>query len=131
MTVNPSVPRKRILVIDDEPFVRDAVRIVLTFEGHDVKTACGGQEALEILEQESYDLVITDFTMPGIKGDELAVKVKARWPHLPVIMLTAIAENIRASGQRLPGVDALISKPFDLQEFRRLIAEALARRDSL
>jgi CheY-like chemotaxis protein len=90
MKVNPSIPRKRILVVDDEPLVRDSVRMVLAFDGYEVQTASGGTEALELLEHESFDLVITDFNMPGIKGDELAVKIKARWPRKPVIMLTVI-----------------------------------------
>jgi CheY-like chemotaxis protein len=101
--------------------------MVLAFDGYEVKTASGGSEALEILEHESFDLVITDFNMPGIKGDELAVKIKARWPRKPVIMLTAFAENIRASGKPLPGVDALLSKPFDLTVFRAVVVATLEK----
>jgi CheY-like chemotaxis protein len=127
MKVNPSIPQKRILVVDDEPLVRDSVRMVLAFDGYEVQTASGGTEALELLEHESFDLVITDFNMPGIKGDELAVKIKARWPRKPVIMLTAFAENIRASGNPLPGVDALLSKPFDLTVFRAVVVATLEK----
>jgi DNA-binding response OmpR family regulator len=55
------------------------------------------------------------------------VKIKARWPRKPVIMLTAFAENIRASGNPLPGVDALLSKPFDLTVFRAVVVATLEK----
>ena len=80
-------------------------------------------------DMKHFDLVITDFTMPGMKGDALAVQIKARRPGLPVIMLTAYAESIRASKNPLPGVDALINKPFDLADFRGAVAQALAGRN--
>ena len=121
---------KRILVVDDEPFVGQAVRMVLTFDGYEVKAANGGAEALASLEQEHFDLVITDYSMPGMKGDELAVNIKARWPRMPVIMLSAYAENIRASKNPLPGVNALINKPFDLADFRSAVSGAIAGKDT-
>jgi len=127
---NPSIPPKRVLVVDDETFVADAVKMILVFDGHKVTTTTSGQEALAILEQSPHDLVVTDYTMPRMKGDELAVKIKERWPDMPIIMLTAYAENIRAAGTPLPGVDALLSKPFDLADFRAVVAAAFTRGSS-
>ncbi len=116
---------KRILVVDDEPFVCEAVKMMLTFDGHSVKTTNNAKEALTILETEKFDLVITDFAMPAMKGDELAAQIKARLPHQPVIMITAYAEMLQSSGNALPGVDCLIGKPFLLENLRAAILKVL------
>lgn len=116
-------PPRRILVVDDEPFVCDAVRMMLDFDGHYVEMAASGQEALAILDRTKFDLVITDFAMPNMKGDELAAAIKARNPAQPVVMITAYAEMLHASGNPLKGVDFLISKPFLLENLREAIAK--------
>lgn len=121
----PVIPTKKILVVDDEPFVCDAVKMMLTFDGHQVQTANSGKEALATLEKNKFDLVITDFAMPVIKGDELASMIKASYPNQPVIMITAYAEMLQSSGNPLQGVDRLISKPFLLDELREAIAQVL------
>lgn len=122
----PVVPTKKILVVDDEPFVCDAVKMMLTFDGHEVRTANSGKEALAILAKDQFDLVITDFAMPVMKGDELAAAVKALNPGQPVIMITAYAEMLQSSGNALNGVDRLISKPFLLEDLREAIAHVLS-----
>jgi CheY-like chemotaxis protein len=118
-------PKKRILVVDDEPFVCDAVKMMLAFDGHDVVTANDAKEALVIFEKNKFDLVITDFAMPGMKGDELAAAIKARSPSQPVVMITAYAEMLQSSGKKLPGVDFLVSKPFLLEHLREAISTVL------
>src|SRR5205809_7329531 len=85
----PSFPKRRILVVDDEPFVCEAVKMMLAFDGHAVETACSGKEALALFENGKFDVVITDFAMPTMKGDELAAAIKARSPTQPVVMITA------------------------------------------
>ena len=117
--------KKRILVVDDEPFVCDAVKMMLAFDGHDVVTANSGKEALGIFDKEKFDLVITDFAMPGMKGDELAAAIKTRSPKQPVVMITAYAEMLQSSGKSLPGVDFVVSKPFLLEHLRDAIATVL------
>lgn len=119
----PAIPPRRILVVDDEPFVCDAVRMMLTFDGHQVDTASSGQEALARYDEEKYDLVITDYAMPAMKGDELAMAIKSRTPGQPVVLITAYAEMLRASNQPLGGVDFIISKPFLLENLREAIAK--------
>src|SRR5438477_4739885 len=119
----PGFPQRRILVVDDEPFVCDAVKMMLTFDGHSVETANSGQAALTIFEKEKFDLVITDFAMPHMKGDELAAAIKARAPRQPVVMITAYAEMLQSSGNPLTGVDFVISKPFLLENLREAIAK--------
>jgi CheY-like chemotaxis protein len=122
------IPTKRILVVDDEPFVCDAVKMMLAFDGHDVQTANSAREALDVFEKNKFDLVITDFAMPVMKGDELAVAIKAKAPEQPVIMITAYAEMLESSGNPLNGVDRMISKPFLLDDLREAIAKVLSRR---
>jgi CheY-like chemotaxis protein len=95
----------------------------LNFDGHDVKTAANGKDALAILERSKFDLVITDFEMPIMKGDELAAAIKARAPTQPVVMITAYAEMLQSAGHRLTGVDCVISKPFLLENLREAIAK--------
>ena len=119
----PAIPQKRILVVDDEPLVCDAVKMMLSFDGHTVETAAGGHEALALLEKEAFDIVITDFEMPHMKGDELAAAIKARMPGQPVVMITAYAEMLHAAGNPLTGVDCMISKPFLLETLRDAIAK--------
>jgi CheY-like chemotaxis protein len=119
------VPKKRILVVDDEPFVCDAVKMMLAFDGHDVVTANDAKQALETFDKSKFDLVITDFAMPGMKGDELAAAIKSRAPSQPVVMITAYAEMLQSSGKKMPGVDYLISKPFLLEHLREAISSVL------
>lgn len=121
----PVISKKKILVVDDEPFVCDAVKMMLAFDGHDVETANSGREALELFGRHRFDLVITDFAMPAMKGDELAVAIKARVPGQPVIMITAYAEMLQSSGDPLRGVDHVISKPFLLENLREALLKVL------
>ena len=110
-------------MVDDEPFVCDAVKMMLTFDGHIVETANNGKEALQLFEEGKFDLVITDFAMPSMKGDELAAAIKARSPKQPVVMITAYAEMLQSAGNPLTGVDFIISKPFLLENLREAIAK--------
>jgi len=123
----PGIPPKRILVVDDEPFVCDALKMMLMFDGHTVETAGSGQQALELFAEGKFDVVITDYAMPGMKGDELAATVKARAPGQPVVLITAYAEMLKASNTPLPGVDHVISKPFLLENLRDAIVKTTGR----
>jgi two-component system NtrC family response regulator len=122
----PGISPKRILVVDDEPFVCDAVKMMLEFDGHQIETASSGLAALAVLEKASFDLVITDFAMPGMKGNELAAQIRARNPNQPIVMITAYAEMLTANNTPLDSVDSVISKPFLLEDLRAAIAKATA-----
>src|SRR5438105_3103479 len=117
---------RRILVVDDEPLVRDAVRMLLEVDGHDVETAAQGAEALALLAKSNYDLVITDYEMPVMKGDQLAVEIKRRLPKQAIAMLTAHGDILRSRGNPLTGVDLIINKPFQLADLRQAIAKLLS-----
>jgi CheY-like chemotaxis protein len=121
----PAFPQRRILVVDDEPMVCDAVKMMLVFDGHVVETARSAKDALAILDRGKFDLVITDFEMPIMKGDELAAAIKARDPKQPVVMITAYAEMLQAAGNPLKGIDFMISKPFLRENLREAIAKVI------
>ena len=99
--------------------------MMLEYDGHKVQTASNGSEALSLLEQNKFDLVTTDFFMTGMKGDALAAAIKERLPKQPVLMISANGAIAKASGNPLPGVDLLISKPFTMEELRQAIAKVL------
>jgi DNA-binding response OmpR family regulator len=104
--------------------------MVLIYAGYEVKTAWSSKEALSILEQEHHDLVVTDFNMPGMKGDELSRVIKERWPTTPVIMLTASAANLRDAEMPLESVDVLLGKPFGIAELAGTIKLLLMSKGS-
>ena len=122
----PVNSKRQVLVVDDEPAVANVMEMMLRFEGHEVQTAPGAKEALALLEESQFDFIITDYSMPFMKGDELAAIIKQRWPKQPVIMLTAHAEMLKSSGRKMPGIDALINKPFLLEDLRTAMARSLA-----
>ncbi len=111
--------------MDDEPAVSEAIKMVLEHDGHKVQTANSGRAALVLLEQNQFDLVTTDFSMVGMKGDALAAAIKERLPKQPVLMISANGAIAKASGDPLPGVDLVISKPFLLEDLRQAIAKVL------
>ena len=80
---------------------------------------------MSLLEKGKFDLITTDYSMTGMKGDELAAIIKKRLPHLPIIMITAYAEILKSSGNPLGGLDCVISKPFLLTELRQAITKVL------
>lgn len=122
---NCAAAKQKILVVDDEPAVCQSLRVILGREGYEVTTAWSGIEALGLLAAETYHLVITDFTMSGMRGDALAKTIHERWPELGIIMLTASADILRSSATELPGVDFLMNKPFALEQFRKTVALVL------
>src|SRR5215471_16751345 len=118
-----TLPRQRILVVDDEPCVCDAVKLMLDFDGHEVETAGDANTALALYKKGKFDIVITDWKMHGMNGDELANAIKEIDPKQPVVMITAHAEILQASKTPLKSVDAVVPKPFLLEDLRKAIAK--------
>ena len=127
---SPATKPKRILVVDDEPFVCDAVKMMLEFDGHKVETASSARAALDAFAPGKFDLVITDYAMPQMKGDELALRLRERAPGQPIVLITAYAEMLKASRSPLTGIDGMVSKPFLLEDLRATIAKATASKSS-
>jgi len=123
--MNKGNPVWQILVVDDEPAVCGAIKMMLQHFGHKVQTANNGRQALALLEEGRFDLVTTDFSMSGMKGDALAVAIKERLPNLPVLMISSNAALAKSFGDQLPGVDFAIGKPFSLEDLRAAVAKVL------
>jgi CheY-like chemotaxis protein len=115
--------RKRILVADDQPGVRDALKTLLAIDHHKVTEARDGVEAFDLLSSGEFDLLITDYEMPRMKGDELAVRVKKLSPSPPILMMTAYSVRM---GEPDNPVDAIINKPFACEELRQAMAQLLS-----
>ena len=88
-----------ILVVDDDPAMVKALRRLLRAAGHTGETAVSGGEALIQIKKERFDLVITDYQMPGMNGDELAAAIKALVPIQPVLMVTHAPSNPLCHGR--------------------------------
>ena len=112
----------RILVVDDEAIVCDSIKLLLLFEGHDVRTANSAEEALEAFHPGQTDILMTDYAMPGAQGTELARAIRGQAPGLPVIMVTAYADMLESCGADLSNVDCVVSKPFRLEDLRQALA---------
>ena len=120
MSTAPVIAPQRILIVDDEDGVRSAIKLLLRFDGHTVETACDGEEAVAKSARQSFDVVITDYCMPGMSGGEVAAAIKQQHPRLPIILLTAFPPEV------LPrGVDLLMNKPFLLETLRAALAKVL------
>ena len=117
--------QRRILIVDDEPEIREALAEILTGEHHRVVTASSGREALERMAAEHYDVVITDIRMPDLDGRALYQEIERRWPGQAarIVFVTgdtlasALREFVSESGR------PVIEKPFLPSEVRRVVAE--------
>ena len=119
--MHPIAP-KSILVVDDDTGVAEALHMVLSMDGHKADTAGDGEAALVRCNGGAYDVVLTDFLMPGIDGLELARLIKERAPHTPVVLVTAHPEMVlRRHQPRLKHVDAVVVKPFTLEELNEAL----------
>lgn len=112
---------KRILVTDDEQGVREAIAFLLRTDDHTVTQAQNGNEALAAIQGSKFDLVITDYSMPGMHGDELAKRIRELVPGQPIVMITAYADEL-ANVQ----VDAVLPKPFEFNELRKTLRRLLS-----
>jgi len=120
-----STRKARILLVDDEAEVRQALFEMLTLDGHSVLPCPDGVTALRSLDTATFDLVLTDLGMPGVGGWEVARAVKQRHPEMPVGLITGWGDTIDPAEAAGHGVDVLISKPFQLQALRETLRRIL------
>lgn len=117
-----------VLLVEDEAKVADFLRRGLKGEGWIVEHAPDGETALEFMEQRSFDIVILDLMLPGISGQDVCRKMRARGNYTPILMLTALdSMNERVAGLRL-GADDYLPKPFGFDELEARMT-ALIRRE--
>src|SRR5947209_15267577 len=117
----------RVLVVDDDRALRDALRRALTLAGYEVRAAEGGAEAIEAVVQEIPDAVVLDIGMPDIDGLEVCRRLRLLGNRVPILMLTAR----EAISDRVAGLDAgaddYLVKPFDVNELKARLRALLRR----
>ncbi len=122
----------RVLIIDDEPTLREVLGMVLGKAGYEVRDAPSGEAGLRVASQWFPDVVVTDLTMPGIDGLEVLRQIKARAAELgrdvQVVLITAYASTGTAVAAMKEGAFDYVAKPFDNDELRLVVARALAMR---
>jgi len=117
-----------ILVVDDDDVAREMLTEALKREGYRVQSAQSGEEALEILEDEPLELVITDVRMGGMSGIELLKSIKKQRPETMVIVVTAFGNSTVTIDAISAGAFDFISKPFKIEKIRRVVDNALEKR---
>lgn len=125
------MPKKRILVVDDEPKLVDMLKMRLESEGYGVVTAFDGEEGLTRVKQYAPDLIILDIVMPKMSGDTMAeiLKDDDKTRDIPIIFLTCLAEGVTERQEAcMSGGNCFLAKPFDDAELL-LIVEKLIKKE--
>src|SRR3989304_4097091 len=117
----------RILVVDDEEMIREMLFDVLSQAGYTVKTAKDGSDAIAQIENEPFEIVITDLKMPGMSGMELLQRVQKINPDICVLIITAYSTIESAVGAMKQGAYDYICKPFELEEMKVVVEKAVER----
>jgi two-component system OmpR family response regulator len=121
---------RRILIVDDEPSVRDVMATVLLDAGYSVQTAADGHIALQIIDLAPPDLVITDVMMPHLDGWALLDKAHERNPSLPVILMSAGDWIRRRRMAPIPNNAVFLAKPFAVEDLLELVGRLTGSRPS-
>jgi two-component system response regulator AtoC len=121
--------RKQVLIVDDEPNLRKILSAQLSRDGYDVLTAEDGEQGLHLLREHHIDLVITDLKMPKVDGMTLLKRALEEEPELPVVLITAHGTIDTAVEALKRGAFDFVTKPFDKDEVRQIVAKALKTRE--
>lgn len=117
----------KILVADDEVMMRNLILKILESEGYQITMTSSGDEALAMLKENNYDLLLTDVKMPGMSGFELLKQVKESWPDMAVIVMTGYGDAYTVKEALLLGADEYVSKPFKGHEVSLIVERAYWR----
>ncbi len=115
----------KILIVDDEPIIRDALSFKLTREGYEVAAAEDGEKAIEIMENTEFDMIISDVMMPYINGFELIKILKEKGSEAPILMLTSLNSDKALIKAKTLGADDFMTKPFKPSELSLRIKKLL------
>jgi CheY-like chemotaxis protein len=116
---------RKVLVVDDDPVVGKSFNRVLSGKGYVVVTAEDGYDALQKLQSETYDAVFTDLRMPGMNGLEVAERIKARQPWVPVVIVTGYGSKTSEERARAAGVTDFLHKPLSPEMIEDSAAKAM------
>src|SRR5829696_3887944 len=116
-----------ILIVDDEQSYRQLLSLVFEGDGHSIRTASNGREALALLQEDAADVIISDVKMPDMDGIEMLRSVRETHPDLGVILMTAFASVETAREAFKLGADDFIQKPFDVEELKLIVRKTLEK----
>ena len=117
---------ERIFLIDDDRKLLAVTQEVLEAEGMSTAVAHSGSEALRMLQDGPYDLLLCDVGMPEMSGWQVAQQARLQWPRMPIYMVTGWGKDFLADGSRPSNVDGVMGKPLDLGELRSVLARSSA-----
>ena len=123
----PITPLAKILLVEDEIEVLDAITELLEREGYAVTRAVDGEEALRRVETERPDLVLLDVGLPGLGGLDVLRRLREDHPRVPVVMLTGLNDEAQARRTLQMGAIDYIRKPFDLGHLNRVVLAAIGK----
>jgi two-component system cell cycle sensor histidine kinase/response regulator CckA len=124
---SPTPARRRVLVADDDPNVREIIARLLEEEGYEVILARHGGEALDLVRGgQRFDLLITDIRMPVVGGWELSGRLRDQWPTLPVLYISGFDVELTRDAGMDRRSSVFLRKPFDLDELSRLVSRLLS-----
>jgi nitrogen regulation protein NR(I) len=118
-----------VLIVDDEPNIRRILAAMLKRDGYEVTTAADGEQGLAVLQRTPIHVVVTDLVMPRLGGMELLARVRAEYPDIPVILITAHGTVDSAVAALKAGAFDYVTKPFEQEELRKVIAKAARAND--
>jgi CheY-like chemotaxis protein len=121
----PTTPETKILIVEDEPGVRDFVKRGLLSVGYDVLAVEDGEQALEQLRKTPFHLMVTDIVMPGLDGIALALKAAKEQPDLRILLMTGYATERQRAHNLESLVHTVLAKPFSLKALITAVEEAL------
>ena len=115
--------QRSVLVVDDDPMVREVISAYLGEDGYKVELAVNGRDGLAKFSAGEFDIVLTDRSMPEMEGDELAREIKKVKPDVPVILITGFGDIMATTGEKPEGVDHVMSKPFTMAGLQNMLAQ--------
>ena len=121
--------QERVLVVDDEPALAEMVRTMLARLGYEAVSCTNGTEALKTFKEKSFDLVVTDMTMPHLTGEDLAGEIYKLRPEVPVILMTGFSEKIDAEKAKRLGIKGFLMKPVVMNNLAALIRRLVEKKD--
>jgi CheY-like chemotaxis protein len=120
----------KILVVDDEQYVRELLADFLESEGYEVTLAENGTEALGLFEQQTFEAVFTDLGMPGMSGWELARAIRERDGKIPLVVITGWGDAVGSTEQEEAKVDWVVTKPFSISRIAEIVM-AISNRNGI
>lgn len=115
--------QKRVLVVDDMGSIRQVITALLKASGYEAAQASSGLQALELMQKTKFDLVFSDWNMPGMTGSEFVTAIRAKDRVIPVVMVTAEADREKIMEMQVIGVNGYLLKPFKQEALLAVLAK--------